>query len=186
MLKPKSSTIKEIVWLLRCFSWPLVVIAFVTLITAAGHEMRMYAFDNWCNANIRYPFQDSGHVDWCDVWWWHPLRALSRLIPGIAGGLALYWLCGAYLRRSNTGYLFTAIALTIAPVLKLAYVFLEPFKDWFKKQCLFGLDPNLAHACAQQLGSYGDQRFYIPILLPLVFWLLYHRTKKATTPKEHR
>ncbi len=168
-------SLKECFWLLRGLSWPFLVVGILVAVGGIGGEMREYAFENSCPGSMRHVLHETEdtYASWCDTWWWHPLRALSRLIPGAIGLLTIWLFCRFYLRNTLSGYLFTAIFVTLGSLLRIALYLAEPFKNWFTNECLLGTDPGLHSLCVQQLGPYGDQYFYLPVLFPLALWAIY-------------
>ena len=167
--------LKECLWLIRCISWPFLLVCIILAVGFIGGEIREYAFVNMCPIDLRHVLHGAPdtYSSWCDIWWWHPLRALSRLIPGVVALFVVFLFCRFYLRNALSGYLFTAILVTCGSALRVILYVLEPFKHEFRLNCLFGKDPTFREACVQQLGSYGDQTFYLPILFTLTLWAIY-------------
>lgn len=181
--------IKSCFWLLRCLSWPFLVVGILLVVGEAGSEIREYSFQNFCPEVLRHPLHslEVTYNRWCDIWWWHPLRVLSRLIPGAFGLLSICLLLRFYLRNTLSGYLFTAIFVSLGSLLRIALYVADPFKHWFRLECLFGRDPSITGLCVQQLGPYGDQTLYLPVMFTLSLWAIYfwqrHKRSKTVTDR---
>lgn len=63
-------------------------------------DIKLLVFENLCSADIRHHFDTTdpltnyqNHVDWCEVWWWHPFRLFITLIHGSLTALLMILFC---------------------------------------------------------------------------------------------
>ena len=187
--------LKKTFWLIRCGSWPVFIVIMCIWLSQLGMYVREYAFENLCHEAIRHPKGISyegveNYVTWCATWWWHPLGAITRAGAGVLGGLLICLLSRLWVSRSTATYAFNAVFASLISTAYASYMIVEPFKYFIWRACMFNYD-EYKTVCDEQLGTLGDQRFFMPIALCLTLWIAFFSYKRksnnnGTGPKNLR
>lgn len=150
-------------------------------------DLRVFVVDNYCPTGLRHKFGTSNevteyfhHVDWCEMWWWHSFRVITRLFAGVVVGLQILIL-PALLRPRRPLRIYplsVVFAISVIHAMYLASLF---HQDWTQGACMRGrYDIYLTEdQCYEQLGSFGDQRFYYPAAVVLTFLIVRRRVTRT-------
>jgi hypothetical protein len=144
-------------------------------------DIKLLAFENLCSAAIRHHFDTTdpltnyqNHVDWCEVWWWHPFRLFITLIHGSLTALLMILFCLLLDKKFSQAKIYTRIVVVISFV-HLAYMLLQTgHRQYTQYACRWGRYSDLVTAedCIIQLGTFGDIRLYFPLAVSLTFLLV--------------
>lgn len=167
--------------------WMLVAVTAYFSADIFSALARDHVFNNLCPAPLMHRWEDS-LVDWCDTWWWHSFRLLTRIIPGVAVALVLVLGARLLLPRKRLAYYFAAAFVMLLILAHSYYLSRVSSSGPVALDCMYNRTDWVGQVkvteaeCRRVFGSFGDQRFYFPDVVAVVSLYFFWRRAKSFPP----
>lgn len=168
--------------------WMLVAVTAYFSADIFAAQVRDHVFNNMCPSPLMHRWEDS-LIDWCDTWWWHSFRLLTRIIPGVAVASVLVLGARLLLPQKRLAYYFAAVFVMLLILANSYYLSRVSSSGSVALDCMYnrkdwvGQVKVTEEECRRIFGSFGDQRFYFPDVVAVVSLYFFWRRVKTLSAR---